>query len=68
VKIRRTIARLGGNLTAVGARANVVMLGNTRRAGTPISAWEFIRKGIVLTAVSVALAAIYLWLRYFVSG
>ncbi|ETW24804.1 ArsB/NhaD family transporter [Mycobacterium gastri] len=61
-------ADLGGNLTAVGASANVVMLGIARRAGTPISFWEFTRKGIVVTAVSIALSAIYLWLRYFLLG
>ncbi|BBZ23462.1 SLC13 family permease [Mycolicibacter hiberniae] len=61
-------ADFGGNLTAVGASANVVMLGIARRAGTPISFWEFTRKGIVVTAVSVALSAVYLWLRYFVFG
>lgn len=61
-------ADFGGNLTAVGASANVVMLGIARRAGNPISFWEFTRKGIVVTVVSIALAAPYLWLRYFVFG
>ncbi|MBY0443413.1 MAG: hypothetical protein K2Q25_14950, partial [Mycobacteriaceae bacterium] len=56
----------GGNLTAVGATANIVMLGIAQRAETPISFWEFTRKGIVVTAISIALSAIYLWLRYFV--
>ena len=61
-------ADFGGNLTAVGASANVVMLGIARRADSPISFWEFTRKGAVVTVVSIALAAIYLWLRYFVLG
>ena len=61
-------ADFGGNLTAVGASANVVMLGIARRADHPISFWEFTRKGAVVTAVSIALAAVYLWLRYFVSA
>lgn len=59
-------ADLGGNMTAVGASANVVVLGIAKRAGTPISFWEFTRKGIVVTAITIALAAPYLWLRYFV--
>ncbi len=59
-------ADFGGNLTAVGASANIVMLGIARRAGTPISFWEFTRKGVVVTTVSIGLAGIYLWLRYFV--
>ena len=61
-------ADFGGNLTAVGASANVVMLGIARRAGNPISFWEFTRKGFLITVLSIALSAIYLWLRYFVFG
>ncbi|MEZ0366992.1 SLC13 family permease [Mycobacterium sp. pUA109] len=61
-------ADFGGNLTAVGASANVVMLGIARRADNPVSFWEFTRKGAVVTVVSVALAGLYLWLRYFVLG
>ncbi|OBG23209.1 ArsB/NhaD family transporter [Mycobacterium sp. 852002-51057_SCH5723018] len=56
----------GGNLTAVGASANVVILGIARRADNPVSFWEFTRKGAVVTVVSAALSALYLWLRYFV--
>jgi Na+/H+ antiporter NhaD/arsenite permease-like protein len=56
----------GGNLTAVGASANVVILGIARRADNPISFWEFTRKGAVVTTISLALTAIYLWLRHFV--
>jgi Na+/H+ antiporter NhaD/arsenite permease-like protein len=61
-------ADFGGNLTAVGASANVVMLGIARRADNPISFWEFTRKGLLITVVSIALSAVYLWLRYFVFG
>nr|WP_246461903.1 ArsB/NhaD family transporter [Nocardia transvalensis] len=61
-------ADFGGNLTAVGASANVVMLGIAKRAGTPISFWEFTRKGAVVTAITIAVAAPYLWLRYFTFG
>jgi Na+/H+ antiporter NhaD/arsenite permease-like protein len=59
-------ADFGGNLTAVGASANVVMLGIARRADYPISFWEFTRKGLLITMVSIVLSAVYLWLRYFV--
>lgn len=59
-------ADFGGNMTAIGASANVVVLGIAARAGSPISFWEFTRKGVVVTAVTVAVAAPYLWLRYFV--
>ena len=59
-------ADFGGNLTAIGASANVVVLGIAARAGSPISFWEFTRKGAVVTLVTILLAAPYLWLRYFV--
>jgi len=58
-------ADFGGNLTAVGASANVVVLGIAYRNGTPISFWEFTRKGIVVTVITIAIAAPYVWLRYF---
>lgn len=58
-------ADFGGNLTAVGASANVVMLGIAARAGYPISFWEFTRKGAVVTTLTITIAAAYLWLRYF---
>ena len=59
-------ADFGGNLTAIGASANVVILGIAMRSGSPISFWEFTRKGAIVTGVTILLAAPYLWLRYFV--
>ena len=61
-------ADLGGNATAVGASANVVVLGLAARNNTPISFWTFTRYGAITAAVTIALAAPYLWLRYFVLG
>ena len=58
-------ADFGGNLTAIGASANVVVLGIARRAEYQISFWEFTRKGAIVTALTIAVAAPYLWLRYF---
>ncbi|TYB58902.1 ArsB/NhaD family transporter [Nonomuraea sp. PA05] len=57
-------ADLGGNATAVGAAANVVVVGIAARNGTPISFWEFTKYGLVVTLVTVALCTPYLWLRY----
>jgi len=61
-------ADFGGNFTAVGASANVVMLGIAAREGYPISFWEFTRKGAIVTAFTIAIAVPYVWLRYFVIG
>jgi len=59
-------ADLGGNATAVGASANVVILGLAERAGRKITFWQFTKYGLVVTAITVALCMPYLWLRYFV--
>jgi Na+/H+ antiporter NhaD/arsenite permease-like protein len=58
-------ADLGGNATAVGASANVVVLGIAARNGHPISFWEFTKYGLVVTVVTIAVAWPYVWLRYF---
>ncbi|WP_274562857.1 ArsB/NhaD family transporter [Streptomyces spiramyceticus] len=58
-------ADLGGNATAIGASANVVVLGIAERNRQPISFWQFTKYGLVVTAVTVALAAVYVWVRYF---
>jgi Na+/H+ antiporter NhaD/arsenite permease-like protein len=59
-------ADLGGNATAIGAAANVVMLGIAERRGQRISFWQFSRYGLIVTAITIALSAAYLWLRFFV--
>jgi Na+/H+ antiporter NhaD/arsenite permease-like protein len=59
-------ADLGGNATAVGASANVVILGIAERSGQPISFWQFTKYGLVVAAVTIAISMVYLWLCYFV--
>ncbi|WP_416986053.1 ArsB/NhaD family transporter [Streptomyces sp. T028] len=61
-------ADLGGNATAIGASANVVVLGIAERNRQPISFWQFTKYGLVVTVVTVALSAGYVWLRYFASA
>jgi Na+/H+ antiporter NhaD/arsenite permease-like protein len=57
-------ADLGGNATAIGASANVVVLGIAARNGDPIGFWQFTKYGVVITLVTVALCVPYLMLRY----
>jgi len=59
-------ADLGGNATAIGASANVVILGLAERAGKRISFWEFTKYGLIVAAVTVGVSMPYLWLRYFI--
>lgn len=58
-------ADLGGNATAVGASANVVVIGIAARNGHPISFWHFTKYGIVVTIVTIAIAWPYVYFRYY---
>jgi len=57
-------ACLGGNLTIVGASANVVVANLAARDGQPISFRVFLRYGAVVVAMSLVLSTAYVWLRY----
>jgi Na+/H+ antiporter NhaD/arsenite permease-like protein len=59
-------ADLGGNATAIGASANVVITGIAKRNGHPITFWTFTRYGLVVTTVTIAACVPYIALRYFV--
>jgi Na+/H+ antiporter NhaD/arsenite permease-like protein len=61
-------ADLGGNATAVGASANVVVIGIAARAGHPITFWRFTKYGSVVAAVTIAISWVYLYLRYYAFG
>jgi len=54
-------ACLGGNITPIGAAANVVAVGVLRREGHPVSFWEFIRIGLPFTIAATIPAGIFLW-------
>jgi Na+/H+ antiporter NhaD/arsenite permease-like protein len=58
-------ADLGGNATAIGASANVVVLGLADRAGHRIRFLEFAKYGTLVAVVTMAISMLYLWLRYF---
>jgi Na+/H+ antiporter NhaD/arsenite permease-like protein len=57
-------ACLGGNLTIVGASANIVVANLAARAGHPIRFADFFRYGSVVVAISLAISTAYVALRY----
>jgi Na+/H+ antiporter NhaD/arsenite permease-like protein len=57
-------ACLGGNLTIVGASANVVVANVSERAGHPIRFVEFLRWGSATVLVSLVICTGYIWVRY----
>ena len=61
-------ADLGGNATAVGASANVVVICIVARNGHPISFWHFTKYGLVVAFTTIAIAWPYLYFRYYAFG
>ena len=57
-------ACLGGNLTIVGASANIVVANLAARDGHPITFLQFFRYGLGVVLASLAISTAYLWLRY----
>jgi Na+/H+ antiporter NhaD/arsenite permease-like protein len=57
-------ACLGGNLTIVGASANIVVANLAARDGHPITFMQFFRYGIGVVMASLLISTVYLWLRY----
>lgn len=58
-------AALGANGTFIGSAANMVVIGISTRSGHPITFTNFTKKGLPITIVSLILASLYVWLRYF---
>ena len=59
-------ACLGGNGTAIGASANVIVVGMAEKMGSPISFKKFMLYGMPLMIESVIICTLYVWLRYYV--
>ena len=58
-------ADFGGNLTIVGASANVVAIGLAHANGVKISFWHFAKYGVPVTIISTLISFPYLLMRYF---
>ena len=57
-------ACFGGNATIIAAGANVAAAGLADRAGRPIGFVTFLKVGVPVTLVSIALATLYVLFRY----
>ena len=57
-------ACLGGNLTIIGASANVVVSNMADREGHPITFFMFLKYGAMTVAASMVISTIYVWVRY----
>ncbi len=57
-------ACLGGNGTAIGASANVVVIGIAYREGIRITFSDFLKVGMTIMIVTVAIGTAIIWFRY----
>ncbi len=57
-------ATLGGNLTPIGASANITGIGILRREGCDVKNSDFFKIGIPFTLAAIIPAYIYIWLVY----
>ena len=57
-------ACLGGNLTIIGAAANVLVSETAASKGHKISFMRFMKYGSLVTLISLVLSSVYLYLRY----
>lgn len=57
-------ATLGGNLTPIGASANITALGILRKAGYEVKARQFMKIGVPVTLVAVCSGYLLVWLNW----
>lgn len=57
-------ATLGGNLTPIGASANITAIGLLRREGYAVENRDFMRIGVPFTLAAITPAYIFLWIFY----
>ncbi len=57
-------ACLGGNMTIIGAAANVIVSETSAHKGYPISFMGFLKYGVVTMLISLLISSLYIWFRF----
>ena len=57
-------ACLGGNLTIIGAAANVIISENSAKQGHPIGFMQFMKYGVLVVFISLVLSSVYIYFRF----
>ena len=57
-------ACLGGNLTIIGAAANVIVSENSAKHGHPISFMYYLKYGALTTLTALIMSTLYIYLRF----
>ncbi len=61
-------ATLGGNITPIGASANITGIGILRREGHEVSVGEFMKISVPFTITAVLTGYLYIWIAYGIFG
>ena len=59
-------ACLGGNMTIIGAAANVIVSENATKEGHPIGFMQFMKYGVPTVAISLIISSVYVYFKYLV--
>ena len=57
-------ACLGGNMTIIGAAANVIVSENSAKEGHPIGFMEYMKYGVPIVLISLIISSVYVYFRY----
>ncbi len=57
-------ACLGGNMTIIGAAANVIVSENSAKEGHPISFMGYLKYGIPIVFISLFISTVYIYIRF----
>ena len=57
-------ACLGGNMTIIGAAANVIVSETAASTGHPIRFMYFLKYGVLVTIISLVMSTVYIWFRF----
>ena len=57
-------ACLGGNMTIIGAAANVIVSENSAKEGHPISFLGFMKYGMPVVAISLIISSVYVYFKF----
>ncbi len=57
-------ACLGGNMTIIGAAANVIVSENAAKEGHPIAFLKFMKYGVIVVLISLLISTGYIYLRF----
>ena len=57
-------ACLGGNMTIIGAAANVIVSENAAKEGHPIAFLKFMKYGVAIVLISLVISTVYIYFRF----